>query len=290
MTIANINGTHASARRADISTRPPRIIGRTRGRRHGPITRLMSPGDLGELLKPFVFLDLFDMDKTSFPGIGLHPHSGIATVTYLFEGSVRYEDTTGATGVLPAGGVEWFKAAHGAWHGGGAGDTGRARGFQLGLALPPDEELGRVENVYLAPDSVARDGPARVLVGTHGTASSSLKAPASLNYLAVRLRAGEFWRYQPALDHTVGWVALSTGRLLVPESVEAGELAIFESSADAIDFHADADTEFVLGSAAPHAHDLVLGQYSVHSSPAMLRAGEQRISEIHHRLHTEGRL
>ena len=88
----------------------------------------------------------------------------------------------------------------------------------------------------------------------------------------------------------VGWVALSTGRLLVPERVEAGELAIFESSADAIDFHADADTEFVLGSAAPHAHELVLGQYSVHSSPAMLRAGEQRIREIHHRLHNEGRL
>src|SRR5467141_3360931 len=290
MTIANIKGTHAPERRADISTRPPRIIGRTRGRRHGPITRLMSPGDLGELLKPFVFLDLFDMDEASFPGIGLHPHSGIATVTYLFEGSVRYEDTTGATGVLPAGGVEWFKAAHGAWHGGGPGDNGHSRGFQLWLALPPNEELGQVENVYLAPDSVARDGPARVLVGTQGTARSSLKAPASLNYLAVRLRAGEFWRYQPAIDHTVGWVALSTGRLLVPEGVEAGELAIFESSADAIDFHADADTEFVLGSAAPHAHDLVLGQYSVHSSLAMLRAGEQRISEIHHRLHTEGRL
>jgi len=250
----------------------------------------MSPGDLGQLLKPFVFLDLFEMDTASFPAIGLHPHSGIATVTYLFEGSVRYEDTTGATGVLPAGGVEWFKAGGGAWHGGGPGDGGRSRGFQLWLALPPEQELGPVETVYLAPDAVARDGPASVLVGTHGTATSSLKAPASLNYLAVRLRAGEFWRYQPAIDHTVGWVALSTGRLLVPERVEAGELAIFESSADAIDFHADADTEFVLGSAAPHAHDLVLGQYSVHSSPAMLRAGEQRISEIHYRLHTEGRL
>ena len=113
-------------------------------------------------------------------------------MTYLFEGSVCYEDTTGATGVLPAGGVEWFKAAHGAWHGGGPGDSGHSRGFQLWLALPPDEELGQVESVYLAPDSVARDGPARVLVGTHGTARSSLKAPASLNYLAVRLRAGEF--------------------------------------------------------------------------------------------------
>ena len=52
MAIANINKTQASERRPAISTRPPRIIGRTQGRRHGPITRLMSPGDLGELLKP----------------------------------------------------------------------------------------------------------------------------------------------------------------------------------------------------------------------------------------------
>ncbi len=281
---------HALQSPSPIATRPRRILRRAWGNRHGPITRLTSPGDLGQLLKPFVFLDLFDMDTASFPGIGLHPHSGIATVTYLFEGSVRYEDTTGATGILPAGGVEWFKAAHGAWHGGGPGDSGHSRGFQLWLALPPDEELGQVENVYLEPDSVARDGPARVLVGTHGGAINLLNGRASLNYLAVRLRAGESWRYQPAIDHTVCWVALSTGGLLVPERVEAGELAIFESSNDAIDVYAEADAEFVLGSAVPHPHDLVLGRYSVHTSAATLRAGEQRISEIHDRLQKEGRL
>jgi redox-sensitive bicupin YhaK (pirin superfamily) len=273
-----------------IRTRPRKIVRRTRGSHHYAITRLMSPSNLGQVLKPFVFLDLFDMEKASFPGIGLHPHSGIATVTYLFEGSVRYEDTSGATGVLLAGGVEWFKAGHGAWHGGGPGDTGRSRGFQLWLALPPEHELGPVENVYLAPDAVARDGPARVLVGTHGGATSSLNFPTSLNYLAVRMRAGESWRYRPAIDHTVGWVSPSTGRIRVPESVEAGELAIFEPSTDAIDFHADADTEFVLGSAAPHAHDLMLGQYSVHTSPATLRAGERRLNEIQHQLQNEGRL
>ena len=36
------------------------IAARTRGDSHGPITRLMSPSDFGQLLKPFVFLDLFD--------------------------------------------------------------------------------------------------------------------------------------------------------------------------------------------------------------------------------------
>jgi hypothetical protein len=48
--------------------------------------------------------------------------------------------------------------------------------------------------------------------------------------------------------------------------------------------------KFVLGSAAPHAHDLVLGPYSVHTSPATLRAARRRLDEIQHRLQKEGRL
>src|SRR6266436_527654 len=81
-----------------------RIAQRTLGQSHGPVTRLMSPSDFGRLLKPFVFLDLFDTQGNPFSGFGLHPHSGIATVTYVADGSVTYEDTTGATGMLPAGG------------------------------------------------------------------------------------------------------------------------------------------------------------------------------------------
>lgn len=277
-------------RSPDLRQRPRRIAVRTHGRRHGPITRLMSPGDLGEVLKPFVFLDLFDMQETSFPNFGLHPHSGIATLTHLFEGAVRYEDTTGATGILPEGGVEWFKAGHGAWHGGGAGGAGRTRGFQLWVALSPDHELGPVESIYQAPQDVAFDGPARVLLGAHGAVSSSFEAPASLNYLAVRLEAGQSWRYQPPAGHTVTWMALATGAVATPEPVEAGELVVFSAGDGAIDIQAESNTELVLGSAVPHPHDLALGYYSVHTSPATLAAGERRIEEIRVRLECDGRL
>jgi redox-sensitive bicupin YhaK (pirin superfamily) len=290
MTQHNIDSATTSRRVTAGAVPLRKIVQRTRGNRDGPITRLMSPGDLGEVLKPFVFLDLFDMEKTSFPGLGLHPHSGIATVTYLFDGDVRYEDTSGATGILTKGGVEWFKAGHGAWHGGGPGDSGRTRGFQLWVALPPEHELGPAESIYQAPDAVKRVGPARVLVGTHGGVASPLTAPVSMNYLAVRLKADESWSYQPPAGHTVGWIALATGRLLTPESVEAGELALFEPSNGAIDFHAEADTEFVLGSSLPHPYDLVLGSHSVHTSPAALQAAEQRISGIKRQLQSEGRL
>jgi redox-sensitive bicupin YhaK (pirin superfamily) len=76
---------------ASTKTPTPRvargIVRRTRGRTHGPITRLISPSGLGEMLKPFVFLDLFDHEGAPFSA-DLHPHSGIATLTYVVEGEV----------------------------------------------------------------------------------------------------------------------------------------------------------------------------------------------------------
>ena len=268
--------------------RTRRIVHRTFGQQHGPVIRLMSPSDLGQRLKPFVFLDLFDADSSSLSGFGWHPHSGIATLTWLWEGNVRYEDTTGAAGLLPAGGVEWFKAAGGAWHGGGGGNSQRARGFQLWIALPADQELGPSESLYQDPQDIRANGPAAVLLGSLGDVSSPLKALAPINYLAVRLKAGESWRYQPPTDHDVCWIALGSGSLSVPEPVEAGEMVAFEPSNQAIDFHAATDTEFVLGSAASHPHDLVLGYYSVHTSPASLQAGERNIVEIHTQLRKDG--
>jgi redox-sensitive bicupin YhaK (pirin superfamily) len=268
----------------------PRIAKRTRGQKHGPITRLMSPSDFGRLLKPFVFLDLIDNQGTPFTGFGLHPHSGIATVTYIAEGSVRYEDTNGATGLLPAGGIEWMRAGGGVWHGGGLGDPGRTRGFQLWIALPPELELGPSESIYLSPENVPLDGPARVLIGSYGTAASSVKAPLPMNYLAVRLKAGERWGYQPPAGHTVLWTAVGKGSILVPDELQQGELVAFTTSSAMLEFEAQSDAEFVLGSAVPHNYDLVLGSHSVHTSVEALREAETRISDIRTRLVEQGRL
>jgi redox-sensitive bicupin YhaK (pirin superfamily) len=266
------------------------IVKRTRGQNHGPITRLMSPSDFGRLLKPFVFLDLIDNHGKPFSGFGLHPHSGIATLTWIAEGSVRYEDTNGATGLLPAGGVEWMRAGSGVWHGGGTGEPGRTRGFQLWIALPPELELGASESVYLAPEVVPNNGPARVLLGSYGDATSSIQAPSPMNYLAVRLKAGERWRYQPPAAHTVLWIAIGMGSVLVPDELQQGELAAFSPSGAAIEFEAQSDAEFVLGSAVPHNYRLVLGSHSVHTSSEALREAEARILEIQTRLSQQGRL
>jgi redox-sensitive bicupin YhaK (pirin superfamily) len=250
----------------------------------------MSPSDFGQLLKPFVFLDLFDNEGIPSRGFGLHPHSGIATLTYLAEGSVRYEDTNGATGLLSAGGVEWMQAGGGVWHGGGLGKSGRTRGFQLWVALPPELELAPSVSLYQGPEAIQHEGPARVLLGSYGSATSAIEAPLPINYLAVRLKQGERWHYQPPAGHTVLWVAVGSGAVAVPDELRHGDLAAFEPSNDAIEFEAQSDAEIVVGSAVRHDHDLVLGYYSVHTSAKALREGEARISEMKARLVQEGRL
>jgi redox-sensitive bicupin YhaK (pirin superfamily) len=268
-----------------------RITHQTRGMTHGPITRLVSPSDLGELMKPFVFLDLARFeDNANAMSIDAfwHPHSGIATVTVMLDGGVRVVDTTGTDLVLPQGGVEWMRAGNGVWHTGQA-QPGNAKAFQLWVALPPGLENGPSAARYAMPEEIPAIGPARVILGSYEGVQSPIDAP-PMTYLQVSLKAGEHWRYTPPHDHLVAWVAVSDGALQTPSRVRAGEVAIFEPSNAAIDFVAEGETRFVLGSALPHPHDLVLGNYSVHTSEAALRQGEAEIVRIGRELRDNGTL
>ena len=261
-----------------LTTEQRRIATRTRGRAHGPITRVLSPSDIGERIKPFVFLDWFDTPPGQGPRFGIHPHSGIATITVLLNGDLRYEDTTGKSGILPAGGVEWMRAAGGVWHDGEPLPGAHLRGLQLWIALPAAEENGAPESQYVDPQSVPQEGPVRVILGRYGKAVSPVRAPAGINYLHVRLKDGERWEYQPPAGHNVAWMYSLTRK----------ELVVFEEGETTLSF--EGETEFVLGSAVKHPHDLVLGYYSVHTSAEALEAGEAKIAEIGKRLKAEGRI
>ena len=262
----------------------------TSGRRHGPITRLASPGDIGELIKPFVFLDYAQVEPRPEPLFGIHPHSGIATLTTILSGGLRYEDTTGKSGTVPAGGLEWMKAGNGVWHDGGATPGEPLRVFQLWVALPASEETSEPESQYVTPESVQQEGPARVILGAHGRARSVIRAPAGMNYLHVRLGDGERWTYTPPEGHTVAWLAVDTGGLHAARPIRAGELAVFDESNDAIELEAVGETSFVLGSAVKHPYPLVLGNYSVHTSAEALERGEAEIVRIGEELRAAGRI
>jgi len=275
------------ARRVENPVRE--IMYRTRGQTRGPITRLVSPSDLGGLIKPFVFLDLAQFDGRYAPTpmeFGWHPHSGIATVTAMLEGAVRFAETTGQEGVLPSGAVEWMRASGGVWHT-GTPEPGRVRALQLWVALPPELENAPFASRYVLPKDVPAEGPVRVILGAYGDLKSPIAAP-PMTYLAVRLKHGERWTYLPPKGHTVAWVAVHEGVLRATSDIPAGEIAVLQPSEAPISFIAEGDTGFVLGSAAKHPHDLVLGNYSVHTSPEALVKGETEIRRIGSELRSKG--
>ena len=264
------------------------IVLRTRGQAHGAVTRLVSPGDLGELIKPFVFLDYFETDPANAPRFGFHPHSGIATLTLILAGQAFYQESTDREGIIETGGVEWMRASSGIWHTGGMAGTERIKGFQLWVAMPPDLELADPHSQYLSASDFKFAGPARVIAGEYDGVKSIVGSPSGMTYLDVRLKAGERWTYQPPRGHDVAWIASHQGIVATPQHVSKGEVVVFAEGDQAISFEALSDAGFVLGSAVKHPYDLVTGYYSVHTNAEALRRGESNIAQIGRRLHARG--
>lgn len=283
-----------------LSTRKPAsalrsIVYRTLGHTHGPITRLMSPSDLGQPLKPFVLLDLINVSPATMQAVAdmpVHPHSGIATVTIITEGHVRYDDPGNASGTLGYGGAEWMRAGGGVWHGKelSPGNAPRIQAFQLWLALRPDQENSVPVSRYVEAHDIPQAGPAHVIVGSHGGAQSPVPAPEGINYLLATLRPGESWTYQPPAGHSVGWLAVAQGSLDAGAPLATGEIAVFEHGETPIELSSSGkeNAVFVLGSAVPHPYPLHLGRHSVHTSAQALAAGERRIMELAQKLQEAG--
>lgn len=273
--MAMIVSNHAALR-----SRVRTVTHRTVGHTQGPITRLMSPGDLGELVKPFVFLDYFEMKNARGPGMADHPHSGLATHTTLLEGRSQYRDSTGKSGTLLPGSVEWMRAGGGVWHGGDLLEGDTIRGYQLWVALPPALELSPAESQYIDARDIPSKDRVRVLLGRHGALVSPIAAPSPITYLHVRLEDGETWRYAPEPKHDVMWLAVNEGKLHVANATLKREMAVLEEGSEPIEVRAEGAVEFVVGAATKHAHPLVCGYYSVHTSPERLVAGEAGIGRV----------
>ena len=93
---------------------------------------------------PFLMLDEFFSDDPDdyLAGFPSHPHRGFETVTYMLDGHMRHEDSSGNRGDLGPGDVQWMSAARGIIHSEMPQQTeGRMRGFQLWLNLPAAEKM-----------------------------------------------------------------------------------------------------------------------------------------------------
>jgi redox-sensitive bicupin YhaK (pirin superfamily) len=257
----------ASLERIPAAPSSAGVGGRTRpialvrsGRRYGPVTRLITPWDLGELTQPFLFLGYCEFAPGWQPLLAVHPQPGIATLTLLLSGTLGYEDATGNERTLTAGGFRWTTAGDRARYDGGHAVGEPLRALQLWMTLPAAPESSVAEGRYLAPHEVPEEGAVRVILGQFGRAHSALaRAVPDINYFQVRLRDGERWRYVAPDRHNVTWLAVDRGGVRLPqgERIYRGQIALFGDSPGVIELQAHGETSFVLGSARRLAQPLM---------------------------------
>jgi len=227
---------------------PRRIALLRSGHRHGELTRLITPWDIGELTRPFLFLGYSEQPPGTKVVVGAQP--GIATLTLVLSGALAFEHASGNKGMVVEGGFKWTTPGEVVWH--TAGATGEPlRAFHVWLEQSQCGARSGGESGYIRPHEVPEEGPVRVVLGQLGQARSPLaRATANVNYFHVRLRGGQRWRYVAPEDHNVTWLATDRGsvRLQGDGRIVGQQIALFEDSGGVIEVQADGESSFVLGS------------------------------------------
>src|ERR1700759_1612348 len=162
----------------------------------GLMVRRVLPALAARTVGPFIFFDHIG-PATLVPGNGLdvrpHPHIGLATVTYLFDGAIMHRDSVGSVQKIVPGDVNWMTAGRGIVHSERTPDEERASGqtmhsIQTWGALPLEKEDTKPYFSHHAADTlplVERNGVTlRVIAGTAFGAPSPVTTFSGTLYVA----------------------------------------------------------------------------------------------------------
>jgi redox-sensitive bicupin YhaK (pirin superfamily) len=168
----------------------------------GFVVRRVLPATARRSVGPFIFFDHFG-PVTETAGrahdVRPHPHIGLATVTYLFEGAMMHRDSLGSSQSIEPGAINWMTAGRGIVHSERKPDaladsSYRIHGLQLWTALPLAHEEDEPSFSHTPADAIPRveanGAHVRVLVGEAFGAASPVRAYSQTLYLDVSLAAG----------------------------------------------------------------------------------------------------
>lgn len=199
--------------------------------------RRLLPTQRRRMVGPWIFFDQFGPAAFA-PGKGIdvrpHPHIGIATVTYLFEGELVHRDSLGSHQVIRPGDINLMVAGRGIVHSEREADEakqGRRHfdGLQLWLALPDaDEETDPAFFHYAANDIPTTDvvGVAvRVMIGSAFGVTSPVRTFSETLYLEARLTAGQELVLPKARERAV--YVLGGGVESCGETLDVQTMAVF---------------------------------------------------------------
>jgi redox-sensitive bicupin YhaK (pirin superfamily) len=203
----------------------------------GFLVRRLLPAAVMRSVGPFVFFDHFGPvihQPTDNFDVRPHPHIGLATVTYLFEGAMLHRDSLGITQRIEPGAINWMTAGRGVVHSERAPEDLRAtsygiHGLQLWAALPMTQEEcdPQFNHTPAAKIPAWSDGPmtARVLIGSAFGLTSPVATFVTTLYVDFETSADATVTL-PATNHERAIYCVS-GRLQIGDAgIEPFQLAV----------------------------------------------------------------
>src|SRR5665213_2473906 len=178
------------------------VVPRTADLGDGFTVRRALPSAQSRMVGPFVFFDHFG--PTVFrSGNGLdvrpHPHIGLATVTYLFDGEIIHRDSLGTAAPIRPGAVNWMTAGRGIVHSERTATERRPKGdhlhgLQMWVALPAEQEEMAPDFAHYAVEQfpmVQENGQSvRVVIGSAYGARSPVATTSNTLFADAHLKAG----------------------------------------------------------------------------------------------------
>ncbi|MGM8225062.1 pirin family protein [Cellvibrio sp. ARAG 10.3] len=223
--------------------------------------RRVLPSSKRQMVGPFIFFD--HMGPAHF-GVGQgmdvrpHPHIGLATVTYLYSGSILHRDSLGCTQLITPGAINWMTAGRGITHSERSSDQARQRhqvleGLQLWVALPKEHEEVEPSFVHYPPEDLPeldRDGARiRVLAGHAFGVDSPVKTLSPLVYVDIALHPGKV--LQLDVDYAERAIYVVKGEItLAGETYAAGRMLVLRKNSE-VTFRADEETQLVVVGGEP---------------------------------------
>ncbi|MEO1204745.1 MAG: pirin family protein [Pseudomonadota bacterium] len=201
--------------------------------------RRALPAKGKQMVGPFIFFD--QMGPSEFllgDGIDVrpHPHIGLSTVTYLFDGEIWHRDSLGSDQPIRPGDLNLMTAGNGIVHSERTGDderarTGRLFGIQAWAALPKSHEEGQPAFVHHAMSELPRiEGEGkrvRVIMGDVYGQSSPAVFPHPTFYAEAVLAPGAVLPLDADYEERAVYVA--SGQIdIAGDTFEAGRLLVFK--------------------------------------------------------------
>jgi redox-sensitive bicupin YhaK (pirin superfamily) len=248
----------------------------------GIVHRLL-PWRNRRMVGPFIFADHMGPDDLA-PGVAVdvdaHPHIGLSTLTYLFEGRLVHRDSTGVVQTIEAGDVNWMTAGAGVTHTERtpAGERDRHRrlhGLQSWIALPTETEDGEpwFEHHHAAaiPQEHRGGATVRVVAGTGWGMRSPVAVSSPLVLADVRLSDDDSLVIDTE-HREIAILAIGGALTVAGQTLPTGNLAVLEPGAQpALAGHGHA---MVLGG-DPVGHRHIWWNF-VHSDRARIEEAKQR--------------